>query len=262
MFLVNWARQVTRLARVAGDWLTRRPKAWASYVALLAAGSVCWFFYRVLNTTVVEGYENIPRRGREMLIVANHKTIYDSFLLGIAGFFPGLILYPARPPYNLAAEENFKRFFPITTILSLLRVMYVKPGRRDPKLLRLLNRLVSKRNFLIFYQGGRSDNLKQFKAWSIPYIVSERLKDGQRIDIVPVYHDGNQHIFGGEPGKRTWKRWVFRNPFSWFRRKLIIRFGKPIDFTDLAPIKDRRSQYEAIKNRIIDRIELLAHETS
>jgi 1-acyl-sn-glycerol-3-phosphate acyltransferase len=87
-----------------------RLRIWASYVAMVCAGVVSFLFFRFpFNFTRVRGRNHIPRRGERVLLVSNHTTMYDSFLIGVAAYFPENILYPSFPFMNFAARENFFR---------------------------------------------------------------------------------------------------------------------------------------------------------
>src|SRR5215469_2147222 len=90
--------------------ILRRLRIWASYVAMVSAGLACFLFFRFpLNFARVRGRNNIPSRGERVLFVSNHTTMYDSFLIGVAAYFPQYIIYPSLPFVNFAARENFFR---------------------------------------------------------------------------------------------------------------------------------------------------------
>ncbi|MGA2657349.1 MAG: hypothetical protein ABSH34_07490, partial [Verrucomicrobiota bacterium] len=70
-----------------------RLRIWASYVAMVSTGFVSFLFFRFpFNFTRVRGRNNIPRRGERVLFVSNHTTMYDSFLIAVAAYFPENIL--------------------------------------------------------------------------------------------------------------------------------------------------------------------------
>lgn len=225
--------------------ILRRFGIWISYVAMVLAGFVCFLFFMFpFNFTRVKGRKNIPRQGERVLFVSNHKTMYDSFLIGVAAYFPEYILYPSRAFINFAAKENFFRFWFFKILFTLLRTVPVE--RRDhPWLMRKYVDFLQRHNLLIFYQGTRSDDLSAIKdgpAFAIAHTKSP-------ITVIPVYHHGIERIFskGGPKTKGIW-RWL---PRSMFRSPVII-FGKPIDFSDCLRITESREQIRAINQRIID----------
>src|SRR5690349_13194043 len=135
----------------------KRLSVWASYVATVVAGCVSFLFFRFpFNFTAVHGRKNIPRRGERVLFVSNHTTMYDSFLIGVAAYFPEHIFYPSLPFINFAARENFFRTWFSKALFPLLRTMPVE-RRNHPWLMRQYVDLLQRNNLLIFYQR-RAEN--------------------------------------------------------------------------------------------------------
>jgi 1-acyl-sn-glycerol-3-phosphate acyltransferase len=227
-----------------------RLRIWASYVAMVTAGFVCFLFFRFpFNFTRVRGRKNIPRRGERVLFVSNHTTMYDSFLIGVAAYFPENIIYPSLPFMNFAARENFFRTWFFRTLFSLLRTVPVE--RRDhPWLMRKYVDFLERNNLLIFYQGTRSEDLSLIKngpAYAIAHTRSP-------ITVVPVYHQGIERIFSkGGPKTRGLWRWL---PRSIFRRPIVM-FGQPIDFSECLGITETRERIRAINQRIVASMVLL-----
>jgi 1-acyl-sn-glycerol-3-phosphate acyltransferase len=221
-----------------------RSRIWASYVAVVSAGFVSFLFFRFpFNFTQVRGRSNIPRRGERVLFVANHTTMYDSFLIAVAAYFPKNIFYPSLPFMNFAARENFFRTWFSRTLFSLLRTVPVE--RRDhPWLMRKYVDFLERNNLLIFYQGTRSADLSVIKsgpAYAIAHTQSP-------ITVIPVYHQGLERIFskGGPKTKGLW-RWL---PRSIFRRPIVM-FGQPIDFSECLRVAETRARITAINQRIV-----------
>jgi 1-acyl-sn-glycerol-3-phosphate acyltransferase len=221
-----------------------RLRIWASYVAMVCAGFASFLFFRFpLNFTSVRGRKNIPRRGERVLFVSNHTTMYDSFLIAVAAFFPANIFYPSLPFINFAARENFFRTWFSKTLFSLLRTVPVE--RRDHAwLMRKYVDFLERNNLLIFYQGTRSDDLSVIKngpAYAIAHTQSP-------ITVIPVYHYGIERIFskGGPKTSGLW-RWL---PRSLFRRPIVM-FGQPIDFSECLRITETRARITAINQRIV-----------
>src|SRR5260370_37351499 len=130
---------------------------------MVSGGFVCFLFFRFpFNFTQVRGRNNIPRRRERVLFVSNHTTMYDSFLIAVAAYFPEYIFYPSLPFINFAARENFFRTWFFKTLFSLLRTVPVE--RRDhPWLMRKYVNFLERNNLLIFYQGTLSDDLPVLK---------------------------------------------------------------------------------------------------
>jgi 1-acyl-sn-glycerol-3-phosphate acyltransferase len=222
----------------------QRLRIWASYVAMVLTGLASFLFFRFpFNFTRVRGRNNIPWRGEGVLFVSNHTTMYDSFLIGVAAYFPENILYPSLPFMNFAARENFFRTWFWRTLFALLRTVPVE--RRDhPWLMRQYVAFLRRHNLLIFYQGTRSDDLSLIKngpAYAIVHAQSP-------ITVIPVYHHGIERIFSkGGPKTRGLWRWL---PRSIFRRPIVM-FGRPIDFSECFRITETRERITAINQRIV-----------
>ena len=219
-------------------------RIWASYVAIVSTGFASFLFFRFpFNFTRVRGRNNIPRRGERVLFVSNHTTMYDSFLIAVAAYFPKNIFYPSLPFVNFAARENFFRTWSSKILFTLLRTVPVE--RRDhPWLMRKYVDFLERNNLLIFYQGTRSDDLSVIKsgpAYAIAHTQSP-------ITVIPVYHQGIERIFskGGPRTRGVW-RWL---PRSIFRRPIVI-FGQPIDFSECFRITGTRERITAINQRIV-----------
>jgi 1-acyl-sn-glycerol-3-phosphate acyltransferase len=221
-----------------------RLRIWASYLAMVAAGFVFFLFFRFpFNFTRVHGRKNIPPRGERVLFISNHTTMYDSFLIAVAAYFPKIIFYPSLPFINFAARENFFRTRFFKMLFTLLRTVPVE--RRDhPWLMRKYVEFLQRNNLLIFYQGTRTDDLYVIKngpAFAIAHAPSP-------ITVIPVYHQGIERIFtkGGPKTRGLW-RWL---PRSIFRCPVVI-FGQPIDFSECFRIRETRSRIAAINQRIV-----------
>lgn len=236
--------KITLSRRVLG-----RLKIWGTHFFLSLVGSlgyVCLCF--PLNFTRVLGKENVPRQSRNVLFVSNHLTMYDSVLIAVCAYYPAVFIRPSLPPYNFAAEENFFSTWYVRFLFRLLRTVPVKRGRRDPILMRRYISFLEHNNILIFYQGGRSNDLKKIKSGAA-FVIAEA---PEAPVVIPVYHQGMERIFRrGGPGTRGLLRWV---PLSFFRRPVIF-FGEPLDFSDLRRIPDKRERVETINERIVARIE-------
>jgi 1-acyl-sn-glycerol-3-phosphate acyltransferase len=201
------------------------------------------FFRFPFNFSRVRGRNNIPRRGERVLFISNHITMYDSFLIAVAAYFPEHIIYPSLPFVNFAARENFFRTWVSKTVFALLRTVPVE--RRDhPWLMRKYVDFLERNNLLIFYQGTRSDDLSVIKsgpAYAIAHVQSP-------ITVIPVYHQGIERIFSkGGPKTRGLWRWL---PRSIFRRPIVV-FGQPIDFSECFQISGTRERISAINKTII-----------
>jgi 1-acyl-sn-glycerol-3-phosphate acyltransferase len=221
---------------------------WLSYVATLITAFICVVVFRAFNITRVYGRKNIPFQKKGVLYVSNHQTMYDSFFIGVAGFFPELILHPGLLPLNFAAKENYFSRWYSRILMRLLRTVPVK-GRNDPWLMRKYLAYLLKHNLLIFYQGTRSHDLDVVKngpGWIVAH-------SDEKLIVVPVFIEGVSKVFGGPKTKGFWGRWFPKS----ILRQMVVAFGTKIDFSDLRSIEDTRAQVVAVNDRIITTIKNL-----
>src|SRR5256886_11327968 len=77
-----------------------------SYVVTNVTVTLFWLVFFVFNRTVVIGRRNVGEE-RNTLLLSNHQSMLDSFLVGLAAFYPTSWLKPQLIPWNPAAAENF-----------------------------------------------------------------------------------------------------------------------------------------------------------
>jgi 1-acyl-sn-glycerol-3-phosphate acyltransferase len=248
-------------------WWQQRPRVWLAYVILCTVSWVGFFFIRILNWPHVEGKATFKaaRKGRtchdrrNVIIVSNHRTMFDSFVIGIIAYFPELLFWPSVAPYHLAASENYFTGWLAKLILSCLKALPVAKGRKDVKIMHDVMRLLPKANVHIFPSGRRSFEPLGSEA-EHPMRPGIGLILAQAPDpkplVIPVFIGGVEKIFGGTPGVSNLSRW-FPRVTGVLRRPLVI-FGDPITWDDLiAKHGNTRECWQAIAERIAERINAL-----
>ena len=214
---------------------------------MIVVGGMSYLFFRFpFNFTRVHGRERLPKLAKNVLIVSNHMTMYDSFLVGATLYFPSLITRPGRPPLNFADEKNYFTTWYVRLLLRLLRTVPV-PNRKDPRLMKRYADLLQRNNLLVFYQGTRSHDLQLIKRGPAYAIATAETCP----IVVPVYHEGAERIFsrGGPKTHGIW-RWL---PRSLFRKPSLI-IGAPLPMDDLRSIEDLHEKVDRINGRIVDAI--------
>src|SRR3989442_15913222 len=86
-----------------------------SYVVTNVTVTLFWLFFFVFNRTVVIGRRNVGEESNTLLL-SNHQSMLDSFVVGLAAFYPRSRLKPHLIPWNPAAADNFY----ITLLLVVL----------------------------------------------------------------------------------------------------------------------------------------------
>src|SRR6266702_3651837 len=86
-----------------------------SYLVTNVTVTFFWLLFFVLNRTTVIGRKHVGEQ-RNTLLLSNHQSMLDSFLVGLGAFYPQSWIRPHLIPWNPAAAENFYR----TPILAWL----------------------------------------------------------------------------------------------------------------------------------------------
>jgi len=249
------------------NWWIQRPKKWFAYLVLITVGWLGFLFIRVINLPRVEGKKEFrklrkKRFGRErrnVILVSNHLTMYDSFVIGITAYFPELIFWPSVAPYHLAAEENYHANWILRLIMYCLRALPVKASRKDVKIMHKVLDLLPEANVHIFPGGRRSFNpLGSDKKYpirpGIGYILANAPEPKPL--VIPIFLGGAERMFGGSPGSKGMSRWFPR--FTGVLRRPLIRFGQPIEWADILENKgNNKDGWSAIADRVAEAINQL-----
>lgn len=237
--IVHYIVKEKKLKILSWEWWKNRPKKWFSYGVLITVAWLGFLFFRVVNWTKIIGKDKFQSarkkrnngERRNVVIVSNHRTMFDSFIIGIIAYFPEMVFWPSVAPYHFAAQENFFKYSFVKIILNCLNALPVKPGRKDPEIMKTVLRLLPKTNIHIFPGGRRSyqplnaDPAKPVRG-GIGYIITNA-PDPKPL-IIPVWIGGVEKIFGGQPGDSGRTRWFPR--LTGILRRPTIIFGDPIEW--------------------------------
>ncbi|MBM4299079.1 MAG: MFS transporter, partial [Deltaproteobacteria bacterium] len=171
---------------------------------------IVWVVTNTLYRIQIVGAENLPLRGRALL-VSNHVSFVDALLIGAC--LPDFVRFMLhRDFYDLKALNWFFR---------LMRAIPVSTNRRDivESLKRARNELDKGHVVCIFAEGAisRTGRLLPFKRGF------EKIVEGTNIPIVPVHLDqlwGS--IFSFKEGRFFWK-WPRVLPYP-----VTVSFGPPL----------------------------------
>jgi len=183
-----------------------------SYVVTILTVTVLWILFFVLNRTRVSGREHVGDL-RNTLLLSNHQSMIDSFLIGLAAFYPQVIVKPHLLPWNPAAVENFFRGWLLGWLSYNWRCIPVREGRRDPRALRRLSDVLPKGVVILYPEGTRTRNGDVGPGRPGAGIVA--LSTAAR--VIPVAIDGMREVL---PIGRTIPR---------IGRRLHVVFGPPLD---------------------------------
>ena len=79
-----------------------------SYVVTNVTVTLFWLVFFVFNRTVVIGRRNVGEE-RNTLLLSNHQSMLDSFLVGLAAFYPASWLKPQLLPWNPRRRKTSTR---------------------------------------------------------------------------------------------------------------------------------------------------------
>ena len=174
--------------------------------------------YAVLYPADVSGAENVPAEGA-CVLVANHLSARDPIYIAVR--------VRNRCLHFMAKAELFK-FKPLAALMRALMAFPVDRGHNDLNAIRTSLKLLADGHILgLFPQGTRSrDNSRTPMLNGVSMIAIRAQKP-----VIPVYIGGPYRLF----------------------RRTPVRFGKPVDLSDLGRRMDGETLAAATK-RIEDAV--------
>jgi 1-acyl-sn-glycerol-3-phosphate acyltransferase len=160
-----------------------------SYLVTLATATLLWVLFFVLNRTIVRGREHVGDR-RNTLLLANHQSMIDSFLIGGAAHYPKAAIKPHLLPWNPAAVENFFRGWLLGWLSYNWRCIPVREGRRDPRAIRRLVEVLRRGVVILYPEGTRTRDGSVGPGRPGAGVVA--LTTGAR--VIPVAIDGMSEV--------------------------------------------------------------------
>ncbi len=195
------------------------------------------FFYTVLRYIVIgiyhiyynisfEGKENIPKDGGN-IFASNHRSYQD----------PVFIALQTRVPISyMAKDELFHKNFFFTALIKAFGAFPVVRGSGDTSVIDTsVEKLEKGRNLVIFPEGTRSKDGKVGKGKTGVALIAAVAQT----KVVPVGIN-------------------FEGKLK-FRKKVVVRYGKPIDPKALGITSTSPRDLKKIKNEIMENIIELVH---
>jgi 1-acyl-sn-glycerol-3-phosphate acyltransferase len=212
--------------------LARRAWPVTSYLVTVVTAALLWVLFFVLNRTTVHGRHRVGTRPNTLLL-SNHQSMIDSFLIGVAAFFPRAILHPYLLPWNPAAAENFFRGRVRGWAAYNWRCIPVREGRRDPRALRRMSEVLPRGVMILYPEGTRTRDGSVGPGRPGAGVVA--LTTGAR--VIPVAIDGMRDVL---PIGRVVPR---------IGKRIHVVFGAPIDSPEPAPEGPTREQAQPLVDR-------------
>jgi 1-acyl-sn-glycerol-3-phosphate acyltransferase len=210
-----------------------------SYVVPNVVVFVLGVWFRVFNRTTIIGRENVGY-DRNILLLSNHQTMIDSFLVGMMCFFPQSLLKPYLVPWNPAAVENYYKNAALAWFSDVHKCIPINEGRRDLKALRRMIKVFPKGVMTLFPEGTRMRGAEvgpgRMGAGMI--IMSARPK------VIPVAIDGMEQVLPiGSYIPRMFKH-------------IYVSYGRPFDYSEFLDRPRNKETFQDLVDQLIKQIRL------
>ena len=208
-----------------------------SYLVTNVTAFFGFLLFFVLNRTTVIGRHRVPDEPNTLLL-SNHQSMIDSWLVGIAAFYPQSWWKPHLIPWNPAAEENFYST-PLLRLLSdLWKVIPIREGRRDIKAIYRMTRALDEGVMILFPEGTRTRDGSVGEGRAGAGLVTL----GTRPTVIPVAIEGMRDVL---PIGRRLPR---------IGQRIHVYFGEPLAYDDLKDRPRSKETAQQLVDRSIERL--------
>ncbi len=205
-----------------------------SYLVTNVTVTVLWVLFFVLNRTTVTGRNNVGAE-RNTLLLSNHQSMLDSFLVGLGAFYPQSWLRPHLLPWNPAAAENFYRTRVLAWLADNWKCIWVREGRRDLHALHRMIQVLPLGVMTLFPEGTRSRDGSVGPGQPGPGLLI--LATGAR--AIPVAIEGMQDVLPiGSYVPRIFRR-------------ISVTYGPPVDYGEFLALPRTRETAQALIDRVM-----------
>ncbi len=216
-----------------------------SYLVTNVTVTVLLELFFVLNRTTVIGRRHVGEEGNTLLL-ANHQSMLDSFLVGLAAFYPRSWLKPHLIPWNPAAAENFYKNPILAWLADNWKCIWVRPGRRDLHALHRMMHVLPRGTMTLFPEGTRSRDGAVGPGRPGPGL----LVLATRPRVIPVAIEGMQEVLPiGHFVPRVFKR-------------ICGSYGPPVGYAEFVTLPRTRETAQALVDRIMKAIRVQHAELS
>jgi len=205
-----------------------------SYLLTNLTVTLFWMFFFVLNRTRVVGREHVGVE-RNTLLLSNHQSMLDSFLVGLAAFYPRSLLRPYLLPWNPAAAENFYRTPILAWLADNWKCIWVQPGRHDLHALHRMIQVLPRGVMTLFPEGSRTRDGSVGAGQAGAGLLI--LATGAR--VIPVAIEGMREVLPiGRSVPRIFKR-------------ISVTYGPPVDYAEFLAQPRTRETAQALIDRVM-----------
>jgi 1-acyl-sn-glycerol-3-phosphate acyltransferase len=191
----------------------------------------------IFNRTTILGRDNVGEQPNTLLL-SNHQSMLDSFLVGMGAFFPQSWLKPRLIPWNPAAAENFYRTPILAWLADNWKCIWVREGRRDLHALHRMTEVLPEGVMTLFPEGTRTRDGSVGDGRPGPGLLIL----ATRPRVIPVAIDGMCDVLPiGCRVPRLGKR-------------VYVSYGKPIDYSEFLTLPRTRETAQALMDRVMEAI--------
>lgn len=228
-----------------------------SYLVTNLSALTAKLFFTLGNRTIVLGRENVGEDPNTVLL-PNHQSMVDGFLVGALVLFPRSLLKPSLLPWLPAAYENFFANPVLRWFSDNWKCIPVKPGRKDFGAMKRMEACLKQGIMIVFPEGTRTRDGSLLPPRSgIGYVMLRT-----RAKAVPVCIDGMDRVL---PVGEFWPR-IFDTIYLYYGRPVDISefFDKPVDrysaqaaiekvFAEVRRMQKVLQRYRALRRRALAR---------
>lgn len=210
-----------------------------SYITTNVTVTLFWLFAHLLNRVTVLGRDNIGDEPNTVLL-SNHQSMIDSFLVGTEAYYPRSVIKPYLIPWHPAAAENFFKNPILSWLSSHWRCIPVRPGRRDLRALHRMIHVLPRGVMILFPEGTRSRDgaVQRGRPGAGLLILATRPR------VIPVAIEGMADLL---PIGKTIPN---------IGKKLYVSYGKPIDYSEFLEQPRTRETAQALVDKVIEQIKV------
>lgn len=209
----------------------------SSYLVTNLTVTIFWLFFHLLNRTTVRGRSNVPQ-AHNTLLLSNHQSMIDSFLVGLHAFYPESWWRPSLLPWNPAAVENFYKSPALAWLSDQWRCIPVREGRRDLHALRTMIETLPRGVMTVFPEGTRTrtGEVGPGRPGAGLLILATRPT------VIPVAIDGMREVLPvGHKIPRV-------------GRRIHVSYGPPVDYSEFLERSRDRDTAQAVVDKVMERI--------
>jgi len=219
------------------NWFLRLIWPVSHYIITHVAVSAAYLVFTFLNRTTALGRENIQGK-KNILLLSNHQSMIDSFLVGTFAFYPKTLIKPSLIPWNPAAEENFYSNPVLGWFSSNWKCIPIKKGRKDVGAIFRMATALRNGTMTLFPEGTRTRDGSIGKArGGAGLLILEN-----QPTVIPVCIDGmNKMLPIGSIAPRLFQR-------------IYVSYGKPMDLSSFYSQEKSREVSGKVMEAVMDRI--------